>query len=95
MKKSQPGTVTHPGGLRTPFTAPLCTDTKANAPGAVFDRNVCSHFSEPRDPDHDGDPEVFFAGVNGKDWHGKIEGATTLNSPMSGMATPSDPRPGK
>jgi hypothetical protein len=57
-------------------------------PGDVMDRNVCPVFSMPRDPDHDGDPEVFFVGVRGSNHHGPVKGASILSSPMNGPEQP-------
>jgi hypothetical protein len=81
------------GGLNSPMEHAIITDvSQSGKAGDTMDRNPCPYFSDPHSMGKDTIPEVFETGVNGKGYHGKIEGATTLNSPMQGMKTPSDPR---
>jgi hypothetical protein len=73
------------GQLNSPFNNPHGTDTPRHTtePGAVIDRNVCEYFDEPRAPGHGGAPEVFFAGVVGKNFHGSAgKNAATISTPM-------------
>jgi hypothetical protein len=73
------------GQLSSPFNNPhgVATPHHTTEPGAVIDRNVCPVFEEPREKGHGGVPEVFFAGVVGKNFHGSIEGAAaTISTTM-------------
>jgi len=71
--------------FETPFknaiVPPVSSGAKA---GDIVDRNMCPYFDEPRAPGHSGEPEVFGVGVKGKNYHGPITDAATLESPMGG-----------
>jgi hypothetical protein len=81
------------GSLNSPMESAIVKDTSDRGKaGDTMDRNPCPYFSEPHSMGPDTIRTVFMSGVDGKDYRGKIEGATTLNSPMQGNKTPSDPR---
>lgn len=74
---------TEKDSISSPFEHALLPEkARGTNSGDVVDRNVCPYFDKPRDPDHDGDPEVFFTGVKGKNYHGKITGDAAISSPM-------------
>jgi hypothetical protein len=76
------------GQMETTFEHALIPPTSGGAKaGDVVDRNPCGAFPEPRAPGHGGKPEVFAAGVKGKNYHGKITDAATLESPMRSSKT--------
>jgi len=73
------------GQLSSPLNNPHGTSAPHHTtePGAVIDKNVCEYFDEPRQAGHGGVPEVFFAGVVGKNFHGSNEGsAATISTTM-------------
>jgi len=76
--------------ISTPFQNVMAGKEVKNTskPGDVMDRNVCPVFGKPRDAGHDGDPEVFFTGVNGSNHHGPVKGAKMFNTTMNGPEQP-------
>lgn len=62
------------GGLASFFQNAFGTTVpNQSKPGDVVDHNVCEYFSEPRVAEHHGDPEIFFTGVGGKNYHGRVD----------------------
>lgn len=83
------------GSLNSPMQNALVKDVSMKGnPGDAMDAAPCPEFSEPHSMGPDTIPVVFESGVNGKSYYGNVEkgAASTLNSPMQGMKTPSDPR---
>jgi hypothetical protein len=53
--------------------------------GSAVNHNACPVFGHPREHGPDGEPEVFFTGLHGKNYHGNIEGAAAkVHSTMGG-----------
>jgi hypothetical protein len=69
--------------ISSPFEHALVPEKASGTKsGDTVNRNACPYFDKPRDTGAQSEPEVFFSGVNGKDYHGSITGKDDISSPM-------------